>query len=117
MFTVESLTSVMNQLLPEPHAGLLAGLMFGTKAALPRDFYDALVRSGTLHIIALSGMNISILGRMITNGLLWLVGKRIAGLFTLFLIVWFVWFVGPCASIVRAAIMGSISILAVLFGR
>mgnify|MGYP001604312984 CR=1 FL=1 len=107
----------MNQLLPEPHAGLLAGLMFGTKAALPRDFYDALVRSGTLHIIALSGMNISILGRMITNGLLWLVGKRIAGLFTLFLIVWFVWFVGPSASIVRAAIMGSISILAVLFGR
>ncbi len=116
-FTVSGLTHIINQVLPEPHAGLLAGLLFGTKASLPPALYDALVKSGTLHIVALSGMNISILGRMVTDSLVWLVGKRIASLLTLFLIVWFVWFVGPSASIVRAAIMGSISILAVLFGR
>jgi len=116
-FSVAGLTSVINQLLPEPHAGLLAGLLFGTKASLPRDLYDGLVTSGTLHIVALSGMNISILGRMVTRGLQWLIGKRGASLLTLFLILWFVWFVSPSPSIVRAAIMGSISILAVLFGR
>lgn len=116
-FSVFGLTSIINRLLPEPHAGLLSGLLFGTKAALSPDFYDALVKSGTIHIIALSGMNISILGRIITNSLTWVIGKRRASFITLCAIIWFVWFVGPSATIVRAAIMGGISILALVFGR
>lgn len=116
-FSVSGLTSILNQLLPEPHAGLLAGLLFGTKTSLSVDLYNALVKSGTLHIIALSGMNISILSRMVTNSLLPVVGRRIASLLILLLVAWFVWFVGPSASIVRAAIMGGISVFAVLLGR
>jgi len=116
-FTVSGLTVIINQLLPEPHAGLLAGLLFGTKAAIPRDFYDALVATGTLHIIALSGQNISIMESLISFILLPCIGKRWASIVTVGIIVWFVWFVGPSPSIIRAAIMGSISLIAVLFGR
>ena len=116
-FSVSGLTSILTQILPEPHAGLLAGLLFGTKAALSTDLYNALVKSGTLHIIALSGMNISILSRMVTNSLLPVVGRRVASLLILLLIAWFVWFVGPTSTIVRAAIMGGLSILAILTGR
>lgn len=116
-FSVFGLTSIINRLLPEPHAGLLSGLLFGTKAALSPDFYNALVQSGTIHIIALSGMNISILGRIITSSLTWVIGKRRASFITICAIIWFVWFVGPSATIVRAAIMGGISILALVFGR
>lgn len=116
-FSVSGLSLVLGKLLPEPHAGLLSGLLFGTKTSLSTDLYDALVKSGTLHIVALSGMNISILSRMVTNSLLPVVGRRIASLLILLLIAWFVWFVGPTSTIVRAAMMGSISILAVLLGR
>ncbi len=116
-FTVSGLTSIINQLLPEPHAGLLAGLLFGTKTSLSGDFYDALVTSGTLHIIALSGMNITIMEDLVGKMLLPVVGKRVATALTLLLIIWFVWFVGPASSIIRAAIMGSLSLIAVLFGR
>lgn len=116
-FTVSGLTHVVNQLLPEPHAGLMVGLLFGTKASLSHDFYDALVITGTLHIIALSGMNVSIIMDMIANSLQWRVGKRGASLISVAVIVWFVWFVGPSSTIVRAAIMGTISLLAVIFGR
>ncbi len=117
MFTVSTLTAVLNRLLPEPHAGLLAGLLFGTKATLSVPLYEDLVASGTLHIIALSGMNISIVSTLFAGGLLWLVSKRIASLLTLVGILWFVWFVGPSPSIVRAAIMGSLSLLATIMGR
>lgn len=117
MFTAQTLTSIINQLLPEPHAGLLAGLLFGTKAALSRELYNALVISGTLHIVALSGMNITIIADLFAKSLLWVVSKRISSLLTLFGIIWFVWFVGPSPSVVRAAIMGSISLLAIIFGR
>ncbi len=115
--TVVGLTSVINQLLPEPHAGLLAGLLFGTNASLSRDFYNALVATGTLHIIALSGQNITIMEDLIGTLLLPFVGKRWASLITIGIIVWFVWFVGLSPSVIRAAIMGSLSLIAVLFGR
>lgn len=115
--TVASLTSVLGQLLPEPHAGLLAGLLFGSKASLSNQLYNALVSSGTIHIIALSGMNITIIMDIVAKLLMPLVGKRIAGVIMLFGIVWFVSFVGASSTIVRAAIMGSISLLSILFGR
>lgn len=116
-FTVTELTAIIRQLLPEPHAGLLEGLMFGTKTAMPKDLYDALVLSGTIHIAALSGQNLAILGRLISDQLVGVVGKRIASALTLLVFVWFVVFVGPSPSIVRAAIMGSLALLAVLLGR
>jgi competence protein ComEC len=117
MTTVSDLVLVINRLLPEPHAGLLAGLLFGTKATLPDDFYDALVTSGTIHIIALSGMNIAILSHMVASSLTWSIGKRWATAVTLVVILLFVWFVGFSPSIVRAAIMGSLSLIAILLGR
>lgn len=116
-FSVFGLSRVINQLLPEPHAGLLAGLLFGTKASLPPEFYNALVSSGTLHIIALSGMNITIMEDLIGSILLPLVGKRAASGIAIGIIAWFVWFVGASPTILRAAIMGSISLIAVIFGR
>ncbi len=116
-FSVEGLTAITQSLLPEPHSGLLVGLLFGTKASLSREFYNALVVSGTLHIIALSGMNVTIIMNMIASSIEGKVGKRWASVASIIAVIWFVWFVGPTPSIVRAAIMGSISLFAVIFGR
>ena len=117
MFTVQSLTAILNQLLPEPNAGLLAGILFGVKTNLDRGLYQALVTTGVLHIAALSGMNISLM----TGFFGWLFqlvfSKRIASLLTVLSVVCFVWFVGPSASVVRSAIMASLTLIAIVFGR
>ena len=108
--------SVINSLLPEPHASLLNGILFGIKASMPRTFYNALIDTGTLHIIALSGMNISILAALTAQTTLFL-GRKASSIFTICLIVLFTIFVGASPSIVRAAIMGCLSLIAVYFGR
>jgi competence protein ComEC len=117
MISVATFTSVINQVLPEPHAGLLAGILFGTRATLSKDFLEALTITGTLHIIALSGMNISILAGLSITTLLRFVSRRVASLLTVLIIIGFVWFVGVSPSVVRAAIMGSLTLLAVVSGR
>ena len=117
MFSVAACTYVLNRLLPEPHAGLLGGILFGTKAAISKELYDALVTTGTLHIVALSGMNITILESLVAATLLPVLGRRAAGVVTILVIISFVWFVGPSASVVRAAVMGSMALLAVVFGK
>ncbi len=117
MVTVETLTGIIATYLPEPHAGLLSGISFGAKASLSRDLQAALITTGTLHIVALSGMNISIVSGIVSGTLLRFVSRRITSLLTVLLIIGFVWFVGPSASVVRAAVMGIISLMAVVLGR
>lgn len=108
--------SVINSLLPEPHASLLNGILFGIKASMSKEFYNSLITTGTLHIIALSGMNISILTVLTARITLYL-GRKASSILTICLIVLFVLFVGASPSIVRAAIMGSLSLFAVYFGK
>ncbi len=115
--SVDTFTAVINQLLPEPHAGLLNGIIFGTKATLSRDFLQALITTGTLHIVALSGMNISILVGAMQGTLLRVASRRVTNLLTILLIAGFVWFVGPTPSVIRAAIMGSLVLFSVILGR
>lgn len=107
---------IVNSVLPEPHASLLNGILFGTKASMPKDFYQALVTTGVLHVIALSGMNISILitliGKFTRN-----LGRTASIVTTIGLIGIFVWFVGASPSIIRAAIMGCLALLSGFFGR
>jgi len=117
MFSVDTFTTIINQLLSEPHAGLLSGMLFGVQATLDEKLFDALVTTGTLHIVALSGMNISIITSLTATLLLRLVSKRLTSLLTIIIIIGFILFVGPSPSVIRAGIMGSIGLLAIVFGR
>mgnify|MGYP001607252737 CR=1 FL=1 len=115
--TLETLTALVNSLIQEPQAGLLNGILFGVKATLSEDLKNALITTGTLHIIALSGMNISILVGFVNLFLLRFVRRPIANVATIFIIIGFIWFVGVSPSVIRAAIMAGITLLGVNFGR
>jgi competence protein ComEC len=104
-------------LFPEPESALLAGILLGEESAIPTALEDAFKRTGTAHIVAISGFNISIIAGVFLSlakrlprrlpG--WLVAMVGIGLYTAL--------VGASASVVRAAIMGSMAILARQIGR
>jgi competence protein ComEC len=58
---------VVDQLLPGAEGALLCGLLIGGRQGLPRDVQQAFTDSGIVHILAVSGMNVSIV-----VGVLWL---------------------------------------------
>lgn len=47
--------TVIAQILPEPSASLLTGILLGDDSGLPADVQDEFRRTGTTHIIAISG--------------------------------------------------------------
>ncbi|MBI4973048.1 ComEC/Rec2 family competence protein [Candidatus Roizmanbacteria bacterium] len=109
-------TSVINSYLPDPQAALLNGIIFGIPLRSSKVFYQQLQVVGLLHLVVLSGMNITILGSIIaimTRNL----PKKISLLISLLGIAAFTLFVGPQPPIVRAAIMGSLGLIATLYGR
>ena len=114
---VDLFSSRINELLPEPQASLVVGMLFGTKASMPGDFYESLIATGTIHMIALSGMNVSIIVALLFEGLGKYFGKWTRIGITLGGIVGFVLLVGAGPTIVRASIMGSLAVVAALVGR
>ncbi len=109
-------TEVINQYFTEPHASLLNGIIFGTPLKTDPQFYDAVRRVGLLHLVVLSGMNITILCSLIgvlTSSL----PKKLSILLSIVGVVLFTLFVGPQPSIIRAALMGILSLFAILTGR
>ncbi|OGG02504.1 hypothetical protein A2Z33_01760 [Candidatus Gottesmanbacteria bacterium RBG_16_52_11] len=117
MLTVTDVSRNLGMYLHEPYAGLLSGILFGTKQTISGKLYENLITSGTLHIIALSGTNITILTNLVAKALKPFLSRRVTGLLTILIIMGFVWFVGASPTIVRAALMGSITLMSVIFGR
>ncbi|OGK20489.1 hypothetical protein A3C23_00410 [Candidatus Roizmanbacteria bacterium RIFCSPHIGHO2_02_FULL_37_13b] len=109
-------SSVINSYLPEPHAALLNGIIFGLNLSSTPKFYQQLKIVGLLHMVVLSGMNIAILGAVV-GSIIPFVSKRISCLITILIIIFFIYFVGAQAPIIRAGFMGILTLVAVIYGR
>ncbi|MHB8777515.1 MAG: ComEC/Rec2 family competence protein [Anaerolineales bacterium] len=105
------------RLYPDPEASLLAGILFGVDTGLPRKLQDAFKNTGTAHIIAISGFNIAIIAGVFFSVFKNLTNERIGALIAMVWIFMYAFLVGGDAAVMRAAFMGSISLLARQLGR
>ncbi|MDO8469827.1 MAG: ComEC/Rec2 family competence protein [bacterium] len=114
-----AVTGVFARVLPAEDASFLSGLTVGERGAFSDELKNSMQRSGTTHLVALSGYNITILGEAVMGAALWLISRRrrAAFLVTLAVILGFVCMAGAEASVVRAAIMGSLALAAKETGR
>jgi len=109
--------STVQALYPDPEASLLSGILLGIEGGISDEMMEAFRRTGTSHIIAISGFNITIIAAVFLNSLSSALGKR-AGLLTAGAAVGlYTILVGADAAVVRAALMVSVSLLARLLGR
>lgn len=106
----------METALPEPLASFAMGLLIGQKTNLPDEIYTQLLMVGLVHIIAVSGYNLTIILRA-TEGMLKKHSKRLSTILSLSLIGIFLLFAGGSASIVRASIVSLLAIAAAYYGR
>ncbi len=106
------------RILPEPHAAFLGGLLYGARRSIPEDLQEDFRRTGTAHLVALSGYNISVVAGFILAIFIWLsVPRRAAFPLAVVSIGCFIILAGAGASLVRAGIMGGVVLLAKSAGR
>lgn len=110
-----SLVSTCKKILPEPHASLLAGILFGS-SNIPPDFAQALKKSGTTHIVVASGFNFIVVISALTTIAL-LLGKVGALSFSIFGIAFYALLVGANPPVLRAAVMSFLAFLGRFFQR
>lgn len=110
-------TALIYTYLPDPEASLLAGIVLGVESGIPyqveQDFQD----TGTTHVIAISGFNITIVAGLFAMIFGRLLGERRGAVAAVVAIGLYTVLVGGDAPVVRAAIMGGFSLFARQVGR
>ncbi len=112
----DSFISSFNKLIPEPESGLLSGLLLGSKKALSDEWVDKFRASGLIHMIVLSGYNITIVADSIIKFFSIFLSK-FANFGAILGIVAFALMTGASATTVRASVMALIAILGRNAGR
>jgi len=106
----------LTRVLPEPEAGLAAGILIGLRDRVDRDLAAAFTTAGVSHVVAISGWNIAIVAAAIA-AMTGRLGRRRRSVVTILAIVTYVAFAGASASVVRAALMAGVVLLARETGR
>ena len=108
--------AIAREALPTDQAAVLPGLVLGDTAAVPPGVTSEFRTAGLTHLTAVSGANVTIVcGAMLLSAVL--IGPRAAVALAALALAAFVVVVQPGASVLRAAVMGAIGLLAVLSAR
>ncbi len=111
------LQATIARLFPEPSASLLAGILLGIETGIPDSVMEDFNATSTTHIIAISGFNIAVVAGAIAVLTKRFVGLYKSSLISILAIILYTLFVGADAAVVRAAIMGSLALFAIIAGR
>lgn len=113
----ESFQESYQRVLPNREADLLSGVVLGS-IGLDRNFKSRLAEVGLTHIVAASGMNITLFSGFVLWGLgLLRLGKWAKALLSVVFVLFYSTVTGFEPPIVRAALMAGLVILASVFGR
>jgi len=102
---------VLNAVFPSPEDSLLKGILLGDESAISPELEDAYRLTGTSHIIAISGFNMSVLAGLVSLFFTRQFGRKRGAMLTIVLLGGYSLLVGASASVVRAAFMGSYAVL------
>jgi len=114
----DKISSIIYHGLGEPDASLAQAIILGNKKNIPKDLKEKFSQTGISHIIAISGMHISIISVLIMGFLLQigLMRRQAFYLASIFLLTYIV-LIGLPASAMRAGLMGFLVLLAMNLGR
>ncbi|MFW6105471.1 MAG: DNA internalization-related competence protein ComEC/Rec2 [Chloroflexota bacterium] len=115
----ERLSASLARALPEPQGSLAQAILLGLRGNIPDSLYSAFSRTGTAHLLAISGLHISIIIAMLLSfGILVFGRQRSIYIWLTLALMWlYAMLAGMHPPIIRAAIMGSLFLMAEYLGR
>ncbi len=114
-----SLSQTLAEALPEPQASLAQGIILGIRGNIPSQLRADFSATGTAHLLAISGLHLSIMAGLMLSIGLWLFGrKRYLYIWLALSTIWlYALITGMQPPVVRGAIMASVFLTAELLGR
>lgn len=118
----EKIIKNMQQVMPEYHAALLSGMLFGGYGGVPPEIVADFATTGIVHILSVSGSHIALvvgvitaLGIVITRTIS--LPPQVVPLFAASIVTFYALFCGLTPPVLRSLVMGLIALVAVCFER
>jgi len=112
-----SFISNINRVIPIPESDLANGLILGVRGGFDEETKNEFIETGTIHIIALSGYNVSIVAEQIMKVFNLILSQTASILLGIIVILLFIIMTGASATAIRAGIMATIMLLGRMTGR
>jgi competence protein ComEC len=113
----DALASPLRLLVPTPESALLLGIVLGERADIPAALSDAFKATGTTHLLAISGFNMTLVAAAVALALRGRVRPAVRAAFAVAAIVAYSLLVGLSPSVLRAALMASVAAVGIVTGR
>lgn len=110
-------SQIYDNILPSDKANLMKAMILGEKSYLSIDTKERYSQSGISHVLAISGLHISILGYGLFQSICSILSRKKSVIITVTFLVFYCLFTGASVSTVRATMMLTIILMAYLFGR
>lgn len=107
----------INRVIGSPESDLANGLILGARGGFDEDTKQEFIDTGTIHIVALSGYNVSIVAEGVMKTFSTIFSQTVSIIFGIFIVLLFVIMTGASATAVRAGIMATIMLLGRMTGR
>jgi len=107
----------INKVILPPESDLAGGLILGVRGGFDVDTRDEFISTGTIHIVALSGYNVTIVAEAVMKILKIFFSQMISIVFGIIVIILFVIMAGASSTAIRAGIMAVIALFARMTGR
>ena len=112
-----ALAHPLELLIPAPESALLLGIVLGERAGVPPELSRAFAASGTTHLLAISGFNMTLVATAVALALRGRVGPVARALASVIAIVVYSLLVGLTPSVLRAALMAGVASCGIVSGR
>lgn len=104
--------------VPEPEAAITEAIILGNQRNIPKDLGEKFSQTGLSHIMAISGMNITIFAALLMSAFITLgLNRKISFYFITIFLFFYIVLIGAPASAVRAGVMGFLVLGALYLGR
>ncbi len=113
----DNVAQTVKQIMQQPEASFLSGILVGRDEDIPDNLKNAFQDTGTSHLVAISGFNITIVAGLILALAGRLLPKRWSVWAAIVILAGYTVMAGASASVVRAAIMGALAMVGKSIGR
>lgn len=115
-FVKEKFLEKINNVISSPENLLMGGLILGEKSSFDKNLRQSFVNTGTIHIVALSGYNVTIVAEWIMKLFAFL--PKSFGIWTGILAIFlFILMTGGSSTAIRAGVMAILALIARATGR
>jgi len=113
----DAFTKNIEKVINPPESDLAVGLVLGARGGFDADMRNRFVTTGTIHIVALSGYNVTIVAEGVMKIFELIFSQAISIIFGFIVIILFIIMTGASGTAIRAGIMTSLALLGKMTGR